>query len=387
MFRLHGKGLLTHDTCRIGHCALGGLGILDFQIRSYMDELSRVIFRKENLQSDRRWWLAIFYSLYIQSHVRSSILLVVKWQEMPSTSTFDSVTYRKSLKYQHLSIQLFTAISAGYDPLALDRISNEYFAKSVDKSTLGDHYVVAQKVIECSTWKERNIGSSFEYLSDIFGAYFLPDKKDKVSEQPTLEDRNRSHTSLVDDSDDRSSLASQSQNILQPQSSYAAEEDGNISTGEMSGLRALHINKTGGISGRSSPISNSGSKRKRSPLPHIYSSRALQRTDSIESMFTGNRRASYSSTSSIATSSAGSSYSGISPGVLSSRSHFSNIFGTPGNFKPGNSLARSTKRCSYELPSPAEQLSHQSSSALKNLFFCECCPKKPKKFETEDELK
>jgi hypothetical protein len=36
---------------------------------------------------------------------------------------------------------------------------------------------------------------------------------------------------------------------------------------------------------------------------------------------------------------------------------------------------------------PISQTKRSSPSKLQGMFMCECCPKKPKKFETEEELK
>ena len=297
----------------------------------------------------------MFYSLSIQSYVRNTLLIVAEWQETLSTAVLEANTSSKFQKYLHLAIRLFAAISAGNDPLAVDWSSNHRIAQSAEEIALVGYYIAAQKVMECNTWKRNNINSSFAYLSDIFDDDGIPDKKNLVSRRYTpTHDFNRSCTSLANDSDDGSSIRSQCRNILRSQSSYGADDDGDLSTGEISGLRGLHINtRFGSTPGRSSPTNNAGTKRKRSSLPHTYDSLMLQKNGSAGSSISGLRRGSYSSTLSLAASSVGSGYGQVSPGGILPISDFSDLPWASVNSRPkSSSVSGSLSNCEDTLNFP-----------------------------------
>ena len=65
--RLHSADLLkesAHADCEAGRCQVECIQDLHYYIDIYINELSSVVFNKENMR-DRRWWLSTFYSLYI----------------------------------------------------------------------------------------------------------------------------------------------------------------------------------------------------------------------------------------------------------------------------------------------------------------------------------
>ena len=122
--RLASKGLLKadiHNFCNASKCDIACSSDLELHLQIYLDELSRVIFRKENLQSDRNWWLAVYYSLYIQSFVRFTLILIE--QLMRGTNLADSGNSFKNTgscrEYLHTFVRLFAAASAGYDPIGV----------------------------------------------------------------------------------------------------------------------------------------------------------------------------------------------------------------------------------------------------------------------------
>jgi hypothetical protein len=126
----------------------------------YLDELSRVIFRKENLQSDRAWWLSAFYSLCIQNIVRELLVVIVRdfWDKYDKADTLAPKCYL------HLAVKLFLASSGGYDPV----MSNYNSAESIE-TTETNHFKLCQAAVKQFSWAGRGINSSRDYLCRVFG--------------------------------------------------------------------------------------------------------------------------------------------------------------------------------------------------------------------------
>ncbi|TGO69073.1 hypothetical protein BELL_0792g00050 [Botrytis elliptica] len=78
-------------------------------IKRYIEQLSKVFFKKENLRG-KTWWLSVFYSLVIQSLVRATMKAIIGdgGAEIPSNIN----------QYLHLAVRLFIATSGAHDPLA-----------------------------------------------------------------------------------------------------------------------------------------------------------------------------------------------------------------------------------------------------------------------------
>jgi len=125
----------------------------------YLDELSRVIFRKENLQSDRAWWLSAFYSLCIQNIVRELLVIIVRdfWDEYDKADTLAPKCYL------HLALKLFLASSGGYDP-----VMSNYNSEESTKATEINYFKLAQNAVDQPSWAGRNIRSSRDYLYRLF---------------------------------------------------------------------------------------------------------------------------------------------------------------------------------------------------------------------------
>ncbi|TGO49828.1 hypothetical protein BCON_0199g00200 [Botryotinia convoluta] len=77
-------------------------------IKRYIEQLSKVFFKKENLRG-KTWWLSVFYSLVIQSLVRTMLKAIVGdgGAEIPLSIN----------QYLHLAVRLFIATSGAHDPL------------------------------------------------------------------------------------------------------------------------------------------------------------------------------------------------------------------------------------------------------------------------------
>ncbi|KAK3372670.1 hypothetical protein B0H63DRAFT_497059 [Podospora didyma] len=163
--RLHSADLLNpraHVSCRAGQCQVHYIRDLSLSVTAYIDELSSVIFNKDNMR-DRRWWLSTFYSLCIQSHVRHAVIAIEK-QLCFQSADEDLI----STQYLHLAAMLFTAASAKYDPLLGGR--HQYTVTENENSVTREttvpelHHSSARKVCEVDSWPECGIKSSYEFL-------------------------------------------------------------------------------------------------------------------------------------------------------------------------------------------------------------------------------
>lgn len=85
-----------------GLCAIESIQNLEVSLIIFRRELFRVLFQKNNLRHKKRWWLPTFYSLCIQSAVKS-LLVQMKVK--------DAAGY---LEYPR---RLFIAMSQEYDPI------------------------------------------------------------------------------------------------------------------------------------------------------------------------------------------------------------------------------------------------------------------------------
>jgi hypothetical protein len=197
---------------------------------------------------------------------------------------------------------------------------------------------------------------------------------------------------------------------------------------EEAGLRRLHIEDYTGRNDPYSPGATAGQKRRASSPPvdggpslhtvgsssDLYRRReSVSRTSpsprfhslsgSISSTTSGPRSNSYASTLSIGGSSmtSMSSYGRLSPGGISpvrtdsSDSPYATSLSM--NPSPRGSLSRPSHN--QTLPDSrslmtsrrlSDSMAHSKQSTgpkIQGVFICECCPKKPKKFDTQEELK
>lgn len=168
--RLSSADLLSakaHDDCTSGHCQVHYIRELLLGVRMYIDELSTVIFNKDNMR-DRRWWLSTFYSLYIQSCVRHAIIAIEKQLCFPDLGDVPAEDLA-STQYLHLAGVLFTAASAKYDPL----LGGQYQYALTDNSVIPEtsipelHHSSVRTACEVDTWGEAGIKSSYQFLRQL----------------------------------------------------------------------------------------------------------------------------------------------------------------------------------------------------------------------------
>jgi hypothetical protein len=134
------------------------------QVAAYVDELSSVIFNKENMR-DRRWWLSTFYSLYIQSYVRHALIIVEKQLRFSSVEDVPAEDLTAT-QYLHLPAVLFTAASAKYDPLLDGRLQYALTDNSVipETSVPELHHSSARVACEVDKWPEAGIRTPYQFL-------------------------------------------------------------------------------------------------------------------------------------------------------------------------------------------------------------------------------
>ncbi|KAL2259342.1 hypothetical protein VTK26DRAFT_7009 [Humicola hyalothermophila] len=165
--RLYSSDLLVpgaHDECSGGQCQVKCIQSLSAQVATYIDELSSVMFNKENMR-DRRWWLSTFYSLYIQSYVRHALITIEKQLRFRSMDDVPAEDLTAT-QYLHLPAVLFTAASAKYDPLLGGRLQYALTENSVipETSVPELHHSSARVACEVDKWPEAGIRTSYQFL-------------------------------------------------------------------------------------------------------------------------------------------------------------------------------------------------------------------------------
>jgi hypothetical protein len=154
----------THESCGSSFCKVHCISNIAFHLDDFLDELSRVLFSKQN-RMQKSQWLSIFYSLCIQSYVRRVLVhLSGKGNGFPEVSAKRASRFEQ---YLHLGLRLFTAASGSYDPLMQDysSISEEL---ATDEKLIAKLYQDAQLSVKQASWKERKINNSYDYLKESF---------------------------------------------------------------------------------------------------------------------------------------------------------------------------------------------------------------------------
>lgn len=113
----------------------------------YLGELSRVLFKKENMHG-KAWWLSTFYSLRIQSKVRQCLTKLLDTESSGEAAAGGAA-------YMHLAVQLFVASSRSYDPMMCANVE------------LPD-VVLARTALQQEGWESVGIYSSSDYLYMLF---------------------------------------------------------------------------------------------------------------------------------------------------------------------------------------------------------------------------
>ncbi len=172
--RLNSAHLLDarlHSTCQSDRCSIDCLRELASCIDTYIEELSLLMFRKVNLR-DRRWWLSTFYSLCIQAYVRRALLVIEQQLLYPDSDDADVLF---SSQYLHLVTVLFIAVSFQYDPLVSStgglRLQQSLLAEEDGAASdlfVPDRYFAAGRTA-CAVdiWLDEGIKSSYQFLTRL----------------------------------------------------------------------------------------------------------------------------------------------------------------------------------------------------------------------------
>lgn len=244
------------------------------------------------------------------------------------------------------------------------------------------------------------------------------------SDRSPLQYVRRSDSNSVINGDDASSITSRSRESYDPRISPEHDVDFYM---EEAGLRRLHIDDYSSRPETYSPGLTAGQKRRASSPPgedepslhkvgsasDLYRRRELasrtspaprfhSNSGSVSSTASAPRSGSYVSTFSAGGSSITSlnsygrlSPGGISPGVseLTDSPYVTSLSLNP---SPRASLSRTNHNRTISETRPlmtsrklSDQLGHDkpnSTSKMQGVFMCECCPKKPKKFDSREEL-
>jgi hypothetical protein len=153
----------AHGFCAPSSCKIECISNLDMHLTLYLDELSRVFFKKENMRNKKSCWLSIFYSFCIQSTVRKA-LIALENDAATSNNTDGGSLVRK--QYLHLPVRLFIASSGPYDPL-ITRVSSSSSSAERDGPSVLDCEAACIAVNQAG-WKPRGIRCSGDYLKELF---------------------------------------------------------------------------------------------------------------------------------------------------------------------------------------------------------------------------
>ena len=164
--RAQKAGLLKaqwHRNCDSSSCKLGCIEAIRVNVALYLQELSRVCFKKENLRNKRSWWLSTFYSFCIQSAVRKALIALAR--DAPADLRGESSIYAK--QYLHLPIRLFIASSGNYDPV---KSTDDWHSADVNDGNdfPTEDYGRARLVVQFEEWASHGVSGSADHLRRIF---------------------------------------------------------------------------------------------------------------------------------------------------------------------------------------------------------------------------
>ncbi|KAK3986366.1 Fez family zinc finger protein 2 [Cladorrhinum sp. PSN332] len=218
--RLHSAQLLSpgaHKDCGGGRCQVECIQSLSLRLSAYVDELSSVIFNKENMR-DRKWWLSTFYSLCIQSYVRHALIIIERQLRFRSTDDVAAEDLTAT-QYLHLATVLFTAASAKYDPLLGGRLQYALTENSVipETSVPELHHSSARVAFEVDKWADGGIRTPYQFLRRLLQIGSLDFEPDEVKSQMFKPSGHRKSASLSSFSVDS---PTGQDGLLSPRSSY-----------------------------------------------------------------------------------------------------------------------------------------------------------------------
>ncbi|KIH95155.1 c2h2 finger domain containing protein [Sporothrix brasiliensis 5110] len=371
-----------HSTCQSDRCSINCLRELANCIDTYIEELSLLMFRKVNLR-DRRWWLSTFYSLCIQAYVRRALLVIEQQLLYPDSDDAD-VLY--SSQYLHLVTVLFIAVSFQYDPLVSSsgglQLQQSLLAEEDGASSdmfVPDRYFAAgRSACAVHIWLDEGIKSSYQFLTRLLNIGSLDFDMGQVDGGAGAGgDVNMEGSDAVLPLRRLRGIKSES---------YSAYSSPNSSTTSFASSLSAPRSTTGVISPPSSvgPMSSASSPR--------TSLLMTERRSSIGSLPSRLSAASFPSFNpgTIAATPITSLPLPSKPGKGATVSH-----GKAGSIvsESGCSSVGSTATATNVLaPSGDDNTSGAAASGMtvtddEGQLVCTCCPKRPQRFNTMEELK
>ncbi|KAI5918232.1 hypothetical protein F4810DRAFT_693162 [Camillea tinctor] len=371
---------MLHANCSINQCEIESFRLLASNMTSFLNEFSNVIFRKENRPPGRKWWLSAFYGLYLQSFVRRSIMFLGDLSLAQVSASNLTLSYDRST-YLRLALELFEAASASYDPListwSLDKEPSE---PKLDFRLI-KYYRTAQQVLNTSQWPQDKIHSSMEFLKSMYS-----DESHESKPTPLK------HLDVLPISNMEPTQQQLGVNIQPPPNnteSGVIYEDGQQNS--FTNKESLLLSRF-----KDRPLAPLRTKRRAGSPPGGITS--LQRNDSSSSVLntlsirhpglaiTSQNSPISSSLSFSYDTSSSALWNGSEESLASLLRTDSPVF--PGSSKRG-STSLHTKSSSESFLEMPRSLNHQKSRpSLSGLNFpCNCCPTRPKMFDSPEARK
>ncbi|PMD43844.1 hypothetical protein L207DRAFT_562952 [Hyaloscypha variabilis F] len=146
-----------HRSCHPSQCGCYVIDELHTNSTLYLDELSRVFFKKENLRDRAPSWLSIFYSFCIQSLVRNFLVNMIALPEVPKTKMAETA----ASQYLYLPLRLFNASNSG----SKDRFGPD---ETTYPGANAEHYRQARRAVNYSEWISNGVETPSDYLKRLF---------------------------------------------------------------------------------------------------------------------------------------------------------------------------------------------------------------------------
>lgn len=139
-------------------CEVSCVASLNASLARYVDHLSQVFFKKENLRG-KTWWTPVFYSLVIQSIVRQLLLQLVDHLSTTSSSI---------KRFLHLAVRLFAASSGDYDPLVREWNFPKVGMTQKEIKQSESNNDAVRLAVKQKDWKSLGYQNSADYLQKLF---------------------------------------------------------------------------------------------------------------------------------------------------------------------------------------------------------------------------
>lgn len=376
-----------HEFCgktREEGCHFQCFATLQHHIQQYTSELSKVFFRKKALQSDRRWWLSVFYSLVIQAPVRQTLLMV--HSKINSSPLVGDADPNLCSRYCYTVLNIFDAASAGWDPITSDDDLGPLLLGSDLEKKLAKHVATAREIKLKSHDHARDMPlSTFDHLRNLFEVHADERVRRRVSTKGAS-------------SKDFTAMAPQSA-LSVPEASQTPR----FSDSEYSGTDHVYDHPFGERTMSPPPVLLEKPWDLRDYKAGVNKRRATSPPQECDD----ERRFSTDSVPQLLSTADDLSDRANSISSVNSYSSINAAYGTLGLDSPGSGQSSRLMSSSPQSPNPdmhqvdipramsthdiirQRAAKHRGTSGVgkvQGFYICDCCPKKPKKFNTREEL-